>query len=145
MPESTVAVIPHLTCRNAAEAIEFYKRAFGAAVPFVMPGPDGRIMHATVDLGGGVVHVVDEYLDHGVKSPQSLGGTPVTIHLGVADCDAVYARAVEAGCDATMPLEDQFWGDRFGMVTDPYGHQWSIATPRSTMTKDEIERAMMAA
>ena len=107
-------VIPHLTCRNAAEAYEFYQRAFGAQPMGLLNSPDGLVMHASLGFDGAPVYLHDEFPDHGVMGPQAIGGTPVTIHLQVDDCDAVYSKAVEAGCAATMPLAEMFWGDRFG-------------------------------
>lgn len=137
-------VIPHLTCRNAAEAYEFYQRAFGAQPMGLMNGPNGLVMHASLGFEGAPVYLHDEFPDHGVMSPQAIGGTPVTIHLQMDDCDAVYNKAVEAGCAATMPLADMFWGDRFGMVTDPYGHQWSVAITQRTLSPEETRKAMEA-
>lgn len=140
--QEQVTVVPHLTIRGAATAYEFYQKAFGAEPTGLMNSPDGKVMHAALSIGGSPIYLVDEYLDYGGKSPELLGGSPVTIHLTVADCDAVFARAVEAGCTVGMPLEDQFWGDRYGSVIDPYGHHWSISTPKKTLTFDEIQTAM---
>ena len=120
---------PHLTCRNCADAIAFYKQAFGAEEMMRLPGPDGRLLHASIRVNGSVVMLVDEYPEMGGHSPLALGGSPVTLHLMVDDVDAVAARAVAAGAEITMPVEDQFWGDRYGVVKDPFGHLWSIATP----------------
>lgn len=120
---------PHLTCRDCAAAIEFYKQAFGAEEMMRLPGPDGRLLHAAVRINGSMVMLVDEYPEMGGHSPLALGGSPVTLHLMVDDVDAVAARAVAAGADIAMPVADQFWGDRYGVVKDPFGHMWSIATP----------------
>lgn len=139
---TTTGVIPHLACRNANEAVTFYEKAFGASPTAIHRMPDGRLMHATLSFGGHMVFVVDEFPEHGGKSPQALGGTPVTIHLQVTECDAVFQRAVEAGCSVRMPLEDMFWGDRYGLVEDPFGHQWSIATTVRSVTPEEIEKAV---
>ncbi len=139
------AIIPHLTCRNATVALEFYRQAFGAEVPTVQNLPDGRVMHAAITINDAPVYVVEEFPEWGGTSPQALGGTPVTIHLTVADCDAVFARAVEAGCTVAMPLDDMFWGDRYGIVTDPYGHKWSISTPKFVPIPDELQAAIVGA
>ena len=120
---------PHLTCRDCAAAIEFYKQAFGAEEMMRLPGPDGRLLHAAVRVNGSMVMLNDEYPEMGGHSPLALGGSPVTLHLMVDDADAVAARAVAAGAEITMPVADQFWGDRYGVVKDPFGHLWSIATP----------------
>ena len=137
--QETTTIIPHLTCRDAHAAIEFYKKAFGAEAPCVVETPDGRVMHAALAIGGASVYLVEEC---GGTSPQALGGSPVTMHMQVGDCDAVFARAVEAGCAVAMPLEDVFWGDRFGMVVDPFGHRWSIATTQRLVSPEEALRAM---
>ena len=136
------SLTPHLTCRNAIEAVEFYKKAFGAEAPCVLTTPDNRVMHAAVSIDGAMFYVVDEFPEHGSHGPQALGGTAVTMHLQVADCDAVYAKAVEAGCTSLMPLENMFWGDRWGLVVDPYGHQWSIATTVREMSPAEMQEAV---
>lgn len=120
---------PHLTCRDCAAAIEFYKQAFGAEEMMRLPGPDGRLLHAAVRINGSMVMLVDEYPEMGGHSPLALGGSPVTLHLMVDDVDAAAARAVAAGAEIAMPVADQFWGDRYGVVKDPFGHMWSIATP----------------
>lgn len=120
---------PHLTCRDCSKAIEFYKQAFGAEEMMRLPGPDGRLLHAAIRVNGSLVMLNDEYPEMGGHSPQALGGSPVTLHLMVDDVDVVAARAVAAGAEITMPVADQFWGDRYGVVKDPFGHNWSIATP----------------
>ena len=120
---------PHLTCRDCAAAVGFYKQAFGAEEVMRLPGPDGRLLHAAVRVNGSMVMLVDEYPEMGGHSPLALGGSPVTLHMMVDDVDAVAARAVAAGAEISMPVEDQFWGDRYGVLKDPFGHMWSIATP----------------
>lgn len=122
-------LMPHLVCRDAAKAMEFYKAAFGAEEMMRLPGPDGRLLHASLRLCGAMVMLNDEYPEMGAVSPLGLGGTAVTLHLMVEDVDAVVAQAVKAGAEVIMPVADQFWGDRYGIVKDPYGHQWSVATP----------------
>jgi PhnB protein len=136
---------PHLVCAGAADAIDFYARAFGATELMRLPGPDGKLMHAAVTINGASVLLVDEMLDYGVQSPTTLGGSPVTIHLAVDDVDAWFERAVAAGATVAMAVEDQFWGDRYGVVTDPFGHHWSLATTVKTVTNDELQAAMGAA
>jgi uncharacterized glyoxalase superfamily protein PhnB len=122
------SVTPHLVVAGAARAIEFYKQAFGAEEVTRLPGPDGRLMHAHLTIGDSAVMLVDEFPDWGSLGPKALKGTAVTIHLYVNDADAVFDRAVKAGAKVKMPIAEQFWGDRYGQVEDPFGHLWSIAT-----------------
>jgi PhnB protein len=135
-------VIPHLVCAGAADAIEFYKKAFGAVEMMRLPGKDGKLMHAAIRIGGASIMLVDEVPDWGALSPKTLNGTPVTIHLYVDDVDAFVARAVEAGATIKMPVADMFWGDRYGIIEDPFGHNWSVATHLRDMNVQEIEEAM---
>ena len=146
-PISVHSVTPHLVCAGAADAIEFYKQAFGAVEVVRMADPEGKLMHAMVTINGSSVLLVDEYKDFGAVSPKTLGGSPVTIHLTVPDVDAYVARAVEAGSVVTMPVEDQFWGDRYGVIQDPFGHNWSIATslPGAPKTAEELQEAAKTA
>jgi uncharacterized glyoxalase superfamily protein PhnB len=144
LPEGMHQLSPHLVCAGAADAIDFYIKAFGATEMIRLPGPDGKLVHASVSINGSSVLLVDEMLDHGIKSPKTLGGTPVTIHLVVADVDAFVERAVAAGATVTMPVEDAFWGDRYGVLEDPFGHSWSVATPIREMSADEIQAAVEA-
>ncbi|MEZ5945561.1 MAG: SRPBCC domain-containing protein [Hyphomonas sp.] len=141
------SVVPHLVCKDAAKAIDFYKAAFGAEEMIRLPGPDGRLAHASVRINGSMVMLVDELPDMVVQSPESLGGTPVTIHLSVTDAKGVVDRAVRAGAKLIMPVELQFWGDLYGMVEDPFGHKWSIATPGADAprTSEALQDAMMQA
>ena len=132
------SLTPHLVCRGAAAAIDFYARAFGATEMFRMPDKQGKLMHASVSINGSVVMLMDEYLDYGGTSPQQLGGTAVVLHRMVPDVDAACARAISAGATVVMPVADQFWGDRYGQLQDPFGHRWSLATPVKTLTPDEI-------
>lgn len=138
---------PHIVCDGAADAIEFYKQAFGATEMMRMPGEDGRLMHAAIMLNGAVVMMVDENKTWGILGPKALGGTPVTLHLIVADADEAIARAVKAGATVTMPAADMFWGDRYGQVQDPWGHSWSIAHPLADAPQGEeaLRAAMQAA
>lgn len=134
---------PHLVCDGAADAIEFYKQAFGAEEMMRLAGPDGRIMHAAILVDGAVVMLVDEMKEMGALGPNALGGSPVTLHLHVANADAAIDRAAKAGATVTLPAQDAFWGDRYGQITDPWGHNWSVAHPLSDkmMSEDELRAA----
>lgn len=140
IPEGFRTITPHIICKDAAGAIEFYKKAFGAEEIARMPGPDGSIMHAELRIGDSALMLAGEFADMGCVGPQALGGSPVTLHLFVKDCDALFNRAVKAGAKVTMPIEDQFWGDRYGKLEDPYGHQWSIATHKYDYSPEEIKQ-----
>lgn len=142
IPEGMRTITPHLVCAGAAEAIEFYKRAFGAVENSRMPGPDGKLMHAQIRIGDSVLMLVDEYAEWGCLGPNALKGSPVTIHLYVEDVDAVVASAVAAGAKITMPVENMFWGDRYGKVKDPFGHEWSVATHQRDMTPEQMYAEM---
>ena len=142
IPQGMHTVTPHLICAGAAQAIEFYKQAFGAIEEARLPGPDGRLMHASVKIGDSQVMLVDEMPEWGALGPKSLKGSPVTIHLIVDDVDSFVARAVKAGAKVTMPVEDQFWGDRYGKLEDPFGHHWSVATPVREVSMEEAQKAM---
>ncbi len=145
MPKGMHTVTPHLICAGAADAIAFYKKAFGAVEDGRMPTPEGKIMHAQIRIGDSTVMLVDEMPQWGALGPNALKGSPVTIHLYVPDADAVAARAVKAGATLKMPVADMFWGDRYGQVTDPWGHNWSIATHVRDLTSKEIGEAAKAA
>ena len=142
IPQGMHSVTPHLICAGAANAIEFYKQAFGAVEQARLPGPDGRLMHASVKIGDSQVMLVDEMPEWGALGPKSLKGSPVTIHLYVDDVDAVVARAVKAGAKVTMPVADQFWGDRYGKLEDPFGHHWSVATHVRDVSMEDAQKAM---
>lgn len=146
IPPGCDGLIPHLVCSNCSDAIEFYKKAFGAEEVCRMPSPDGaRIMHAQIKIGDHFVFLADdfpEYCDGKSGTPEALGGTPVTIHRYVEDCDAVYQRAIDAGAAAQMPVQDMFWGDRYGVLVDPFGHTWSIATHLRDLTPEQMTEAM---
>ena len=141
------ALAPHLICAGAAEAIEFYTKVFGAEEMQRLPGPDGKLMHAAVRIKGAVVMLADENPAYGMLGPIALGGTAVTIHLMDPDVDATVARAVAAGAEVTMEVADQFWGDRYGQIRDPFGHSWSIATPLrdEPLTDAELREAAKGA
>ena len=149
IPPGHEGLIPHLVCDPCAAAIEFYKKAFGAQELNRAPAPDGRrIMHAAMRIGGGVVFLVDdfpEFCGGKASSPKALNGTPVTIHRYVEDCDAAIKRAADAGATVQMPPGDMFWGDRYGVVTDPFGHSWSFATHVKDLTPAEMEAGMKEA
>jgi PhnB protein len=142
LPECMHTVTPHLICAGAAEAIEFYKKAFGATEQSRMPGPNGRLMHAAIRIGDSTVMLVDEMPEWGALGPKALKGSPVTIHLYVDDVDAVTAQAVRAGATVKMPVADMFWGDRYGQIEDPFGHRWSIATHVRDVTPAEMRKAI---
>jgi len=134
-------VTPHLVCAGAADAMEFYKKAFGAVEMMRLPGPQGKLMHASVRIGDSIVMLVDEFPEHGSVGPKALNGSPVTIHLNVPDVDATFAQAVAAGAKVTMPVADMFWGARYGSLEDPFGHRWSMATNIRDMSPEEIKKA----
>ena len=138
IPEGYHALTPSLAVENATHAIEFYKRAFGAKERMRMPGPGGMIAHAELEIGDSVLMVSDPFPQSTVKPPKELGGTTVGVFLYVEDVDEVVQQAIDAGATVTMPVEDQFWGDRFGTVSDPFGHTWMIATHKEDLTPDEM-------
>lgn len=142
VPDDMHTVTPHLICAGAADAIEFYKKAFNAVEGGRLPGPDGRLMHALIRIEGSAVMLVDEMPEWGAFGPKSLKGSSVTMHIYVPDADAFFARAVAAGAKVLMPLEDMFWGDRYGKLEDPFGHHWSIATHKHDLSSAEITAAM---
>lgn len=142
IPEGFRTITPHLVLRDAAKAIDFYKKAFGAEEIMRMPGPDGKtVMHAEVKIGDSMFMLCDEFPgETRVAAPPSLKGTTVTMTLYVEDVDKVFQRAVDAGANVSMPVMDAFWGDRYGKVTDPFGHEWGIATHKQDLTPDEIAK-----
>jgi PhnB protein len=141
--------IPYIVVSNAAAAIDFYKAAFSAVELMRHPAPNSdKLMHASLKINGGVLMMSDDFsASMGGKSqtPEALGGSPVTFHLAVEDADAVWAQAVAAGAEVTMPLADQFWGDRYGQLRDPFGHRWSVGQSIAKPTKEEVEEAAKAA
>ena len=142
VPDDMHSVTPHLICAGAADAIDFYKKAFNAVEVLRLPGPRGRLMHAMIRIEGSAVMLVDEMPEWGALSPKSLKGSPVTIHIFVPEVDAFMARAVAAGAKITMPVADMFWGDRYGKLEDPFGHHWSVATHVRDVNVDEALQAM---
>jgi uncharacterized glyoxalase superfamily protein PhnB len=142
IPDGMHSITPHLVCAGAADAIEFYKKAFAAEEVMRLPGPDGKLMHAMIRIAGSPVMLVDESPTWGIVGPKTLKGSPVTIHVFVADVDVFVARAVAAGAKITMAVADMFWGDRYGKLEDPFGHHWSVATHLRDVTPEEIGEAM---
>jgi PhnB protein len=138
IPKGYHTVTPTLTVRNAAEAIEFYKKALGAEEVMRYASPDGKISHAELKIGDSIVFLGDEYPEMGNKSPQSLGGTSGGLYLYVEDVDKAFQRAVSAGGKTKMPVTDMFWGDRYGQFIDPYGHVWGISTRKEDLTEQEM-------
>lgn len=149
IPPGMHGLIPHLVCSPCSEAMAFYKQAFGAEeTSCLRSGDDQRVVHASMTIDGQWVFLADdfpEYCEGVSQSPLALGGTPVTIHRYVEDCDAAFNRAVEAGATVKMPPTDMFWGDRYAVVTDPFGHNWSIATHLREVSPEELQSGMEAA
>jgi PhnB protein len=137
-------VTPYLVVRGAEEALEFYGKAFGARTLMRMPGPDGKLMHAEMKIGDSVVMLGDENPERGAKSPQTLGGSAGSVMLYVKDCDRVHEQAVAAGAKSLDAPQDMFWGDRYGKIEDPFGHQWGIATAKENVPPRELKRRMAA-
>ena len=142
IPDGYHTVTPYLIVNGASRALDFYRRAFGAKEHVRMPGPDGKVMHAEIQIGDSKVMLADEFPQMGAKSPQSIGGTPVGICLYVAKVDAVYEQAVAAGAKVERPLQNQFYGDRSGTIIDPFGHKWTIATHIEDVTPEEMQKRM---
>ena len=145
IPEGYHTLTPYLTFEDAAEAIDYYKRAFGAQEKVRMDAPGGKIGHAELEIGDSLVMLSDPFPQSTTKPPKELGGTSGSVFMYVEDVDSVVQDAIDAGATVTMPVEDMFWGDRFGTVTDPFGHQWSIATHVEDVPPEEMaERAKAA-
>ena len=139
------ALSPHLVVDDANAAIDFYIKAFGAVEVGRIPGPDGKLIHGAVQIDGATVMLADDFpemSDGKSMTPKALGGTPVTVHLTVTDVETRFQQAVDAGATVVMPLEDQFWGDRYGMVRDPFGHRWSLGQPVREVSYEEIQQAV---
>jgi len=148
IPDGHRTVTPYLAIKNAARALDFYEKAFGATVRYRLSMPDGRVGHAEIELGDSVIMLADEFPEYGGKSPETLGGSPVSIHLYVPDVDAFFKRALAAGARERKRVEDQFYGDRSGQLEDPFGHLWWVATHKEDVPPDEMQkrvRAMFAA
>ena len=140
-PAGYHSVTPAIIVRDAAQAIEFYRRAFGAEELSRMAGPDGAIVHAEIRIGDSVIMLGEENPQWGTLSPLSTKGNPGSLHLYVDDADAAFARAVRAGATSRYPLEDAFWGDRYGKVTDPFGHEWGLATRLKELSPEQMQQA----
>ena len=145
IPEGFHTLTPSLVVHDARKAIEFYKKAFGAEEVMVMRTPDGQhIMHSELKIGNSRIFVNDEFPGWHIQSPRSLKGSTTVVHIYAEDVDAAFDRAVKAGAKATMPVADMFWGDRYGSLTDPFGHSWGIATHKEDPTPEEIGRRAKA-
>ena len=136
----TPSLMPYIVTRNAAQAIDFYSKSFGAVEVFRLTQPDGKIGHAELGIGDYTVMLADEYPDFGAVSPITLGGTPVTLHMYVTDVDAVFQTAIDHGATELRKVQDQFYGDRVGWLLDPFGHKWSIATRKEEVSPQEMQR-----
>ena len=145
IPEGYHTATPYLIVRDAAGALEFYKKAFGATELFRMAGPGGKVMHAEIQIGDSRLMLADEFPEMGYRGPQALGGSPVGICLYVEDVDALAARATAAGAKVRRPVQDQFYGDRSGTFEDPYGHVWTLATHIEDLTPEQIHERAAAA
>jgi PhnB protein len=141
IPEGFRTLTPHLTVGDAMAAIEFYARAFGAELQDISHGPDNKVTHATLKIGDSLFMLNDEFPDWGVLSPLSSAGSGFALHLYVENVDTCFAQAVAAGATVKMPLADQFWGDRYGQVMDPYGHKWSLATRVRNVSEEDALKA----
>jgi PhnB protein len=141
VPDGFHTITPHLTVRDANRALEFYKQAFGAEVLGVAPGPGGKVLHASLKIGDSMLMLNDEFPEFGGDpAPTATRGSGVALHIYIDNVDAAFERAVSAGATVKMPLMDQFWGDRYGVVIDPFGHKWSLATHSRDMSREEMEQ-----
>ena len=140
IPEGYHTVNTYLTVNDGRRAVEFYQKAFGARERFLMEGPPGKIGHAELQIGDSIVMLSDEMPGGSCRSPQSLGGTTITLFLYVEDVDRIFNQAVSAGATVTRPVEDMFWGDRYGEVKDPFGHAWGLATHKEDLTPAELQK-----
>ena len=146
IPDGMHTVTPHLVCKDAAKAIDFYEKAFGAETVMRLDMPDGKgLMHACLRFGDSAVMLADEFPDWNSLGPGSRGGTTVVLHVYVPDADAFFEKAIKAGAEVVMPLGDAFWGDRYGQLKDPFGHIWSVATHVKDLTPEEIAEAAKTA
>ncbi|CAN5353012.1 Dot/Icm type IV secretion system effector PhnB [soil metagenome] len=144
IPEGYKGATPYLCVNGAASAIDFYKQAFGAMETMRIADPSGKIGHAEIKIGEAPIMLADEFPDMGFRSPQAFGGSPVTIHLYVADVDTLFSQAVAAGAKAVEPVEDKFYGDRAGKLEDPFGHVWYIATHKEDVAPEEVQKRAAA-
>lgn len=144
IPEGYHSITPYLIVRGGSDAIEFYKRAFGATELFRFPAPDGKVGHAEIKIGDSPIMLADEYPQMGYNSPQSIGGSPVSLMIYVDDVDIVFSRAIEAGATVKEAVQDKFYGDRIGSVVDPFGHVWHIATHKEDVSIEEMQQRAKA-
>lgn len=144
IPEGYHSVTPYLIIDGAADAIEFYKKAFGATELFRMPAPGGKIGHAEIKIGDSPIMLSDEHPEMGATSPTTLGGTPISIMIYVDDVDTIFRKAIAAGGTEQKPVQDQFYGDRSGCLKDPFGHVWLVSTHKEDVTPEEIEKRLAA-
>lgn len=140
IPQGYHSITPSIVVQQAADAIEFYKKAFNAEEKARMLGPDGKIMHAEIRIGDSIMMLNDEMPEMGGKSPRAFGGSPVSFYVYVEDVDAAWKRAVDAGGKPTMPLANMFWGDRVGCLEDPFGHHWLLSQHVADLTREEIQK-----
>jgi PhnB protein len=140
VPEGTHTLTVHLIVREATKAIDFYQKGLGAKLQHVHNTPDGKVMHAALQIGDSQFALADKFPGMSLPAPQTLGGSPVVMNLYVEDVDALFSQAVAAGATARMPLANQFWGDRYGQITDPFGHTWALATHVENVAPDEMAR-----
>ncbi len=141
IPDGCSSVNVYLIVPNSVQALEFYGKAFGAEALMRMPGPDGQsTVHAEMRIGNSTVMLTDENPQWNAKSPQTLGGSPASLHMYVEDCDGLFKRAVDAGCTVEAPVQDMFWGDRYGKVKDPFGFTWGIATHKEDVGPEEMQQ-----
>ena len=144
IPEGFHTATPTLVVKNAAQAIDYYKKVFGAEELMRMPSPDGKISHAEIKIGDSKIFLSDEFPQHGGKSPQTLGGFTGGIYLYVPDVDKVFDKAIAAGGKSSMPVADMFWGDRHGNFIDPFGHSWGVSTHTEDLSEEEMEKRAQA-
>jgi PhnB protein len=144
IPDGYYSLTPYIIVKGAREAMAYYTKAFGAQELFIMPGPDGSVMHAEMQIGNARLMLGEENLERGAKSPKTLGGSAGSVMIYTEDVDATFKRATDAGGTVAMPVQDMFWGDRYGAVLDPFGHQWQIATHKEDLTPEEMDARMKA-
>jgi PhnB protein len=146
IPEGYHSLTPNIVYKDTRKAIEFYKKALGAKERHIMPGPNGQgVAHAEIQIGNSIIMMCDESAEMKTRSAQTLGGSPVSFYIYLADVDAAFQKALSAGCHALMPPTDQFWGDRMGALADPFGYQWILATHTKDLSEQEIREAAQAA
>jgi PhnB protein len=145
LPEGFTTVTPYLVIDGAEKAIEFYSKTLGAELIDKSAGPDGKIMNAQIKIGNAMIMLNDEFPDYGAIGPKKIGGTAVTMHIYVPDANATWEKVKTSGAEITMPMSDQFWGDRYGCFTDPFGHKWSIAQRIENVSDEDMQKRMAEA